>query len=243
MFWDRWNLGRKTTFLMTILMVDGILLGMGIAMFRYQGIDKHLLQKHQTVPMAVVHPGAEEKVVALTFDDGPHETYTLQLLDGLQKRGVKVTFFLMGQNISGNEALVRRMQQEGHLIGNHSYRHIPLTKAAEDMVCEAVEHTEQIIENITGNRPKYLRPPYGDWNENLECRLNLTTVFWSVDSLDWKLQNKARIVNLVENKVRNGDIILMHDIFPESVEAALEIIDQLTAEGYQFVTVDELLID
>ena len=135
------------------------------------------------------------------------------------------------------------MQQEGHLIGNHSYRHIPLTKAAEDMVCEAVEHTEQIIENITGNRPKYLRPPYGDWNENLECRLNLTTVFWSVDSLDWKLQNKARIVNLVENKVRNGDIILMHDIFPESVEAALEIIDQLTAEGYQFVTVDELLID
>ena len=111
------------------------------------------------------------------------------------------------------------------------------------MVCEAVEHTEQIIENITGNRPKYLRPPYGDWNENLECRLNLTTVFWSVDSLDWKLQNKARIVNLVENKVRNGDIILMHDIFPESVEAALEIIDQLTAEGYQFVTVDELLID
>ena len=71
----------------------------------------------------------------------------------------------------------------------------------------------------------------------------MTTVFWSVDSLDWKLQNTARIVNLVENKVRNGDIILMHDIFPESVEAALEIIDQLTAEGYRFVTVDELLID
>lgn len=243
MFWDRWKLKRKITLLMAVLMADGILLGTGIGMIRYRGNDNRFPQKHQTVPMAAVHPGAEEKIVALTFDDGPHETYTVQLLDGLQKRGVKATFFLMGQNISGNEDLVLRMQQEGHLIGNHSYRHIPLTKAAEDMVCEAVEHTEQIIENITGNRPKYLRPPYGDWNENLECRLDLTTVFWSVDSLDWKLQNTARIVNLVENKVRNGDIILMHDIFPESVEAALEIIDQLTAEGYRFVTVDELLID
>lgn len=149
----------------------------------------------------------------------------------------------MGQNISGNEELVLRMQKDGHLIGNHSYRHIQLTKAGEDNVCDAVEQTEKIIENITGCRPKYLRPPYGDWNENLECRLDLTTVFWSVDSLDWKLQNTKQIVNQVEKKVGNGDIILMHDIFPESITAALEIIDHLKAKGYQFVTVEELLID
>lgn len=181
--------------------------------------------------------------IALTFDDGPHSVHTKNLLDGLEKRGVKATFFLMGENIEGNEALVQRMQEEGHLIGNHSYRHIQLTKAGEEAVCNAVEQTEEIIAEITGFRPEYLRPPYGDWNESLECQLDLIPVFWSLDSLDWKLQNTAQIVKKVTGKVQSGDIILMHDIFPASVDAALQIIDQLQAEGYTFVTVDELLID
>lgn len=184
-----------------------------------------------------------QKVVALTFDDGPHEKYTVQLLDGLKERGVRATFFLMGQNIEGKEALVLRMKQEGHLIGNHSYQHIQLTKAGESTVCEAVERTGDIIEKITGERPQYLRPPYGDWNDNLECRLDMTTVFWSVDSLDWKLKNVDEIVSNVEKKIGNGDIVLMHDIFPTSVEAALRLVDRLTEKGYQFVTVEELLID
>lgn len=185
----------------------------------------------------------EQKVVALTFDDGPHKVHTKALLDGLKERGVKVTFFLMGQSIEGNEELVDRMKAEGHLIGNHSYRHVPLTKAGEEAVCNAVEETELMIERITGSRPQYLRPPYGDWNENLECRLDLTTVFWSVDSLDWKLQDAGKIVENVEKKVKSGDIVLMHDIFPASVEAALELVDQLSLQGYEFVTVEELLID
>lgn len=184
-----------------------------------------------------------EKLIALTFDDGPHKTCTPKLLDGLKERGVHATFFLMGENIAGNEGLVRRMQEEGHLIGNHSYRHIQLTKAGEDAVCQAVEQTEEIIGDITGSRPQYLRPPYGDWNESLECRMNLTTVFWSVDSLDWKLKNTPGIVRRVEKDVKEGDIILMHDIFPTSVDAALQLIDRLQEKGYRFVTVDEMLID
>ena len=182
-------------------------------------------------------------MVALTFDDGPHAIHTKALLDGLKERGVKVTFFLMGQSIEGNEELVDRMKAEGHLIGNHSYRHIPLTKAGEEAVCNAVEETELLIEEITGARPQYLRPPYGDWNENLECRLDLTTVFWSVDSLDWKLQDAGKIVENVEKRIKSGDIVLMHDIFPTSVEAALELVDRLSLQGYEFVTVEELLID
>ena len=182
-------------------------------------------------------------VVALTFDDGPHSEYTARLLDGLKNRNVKATFFLMGQNIPGNEELVKRMQQEGHLIGNHSYRHIQLTTAGEQAVCQAVEKTEQMINEITGMRPQYLRPPYGDWNDALDSCTSLSPVFWSVDSLDWKLQNTDQIVRRVLDKVKNGDVILMHDIFPTSVEAALQIVDALQAEGYQFVTVDELLID
>ncbi len=135
------------------------------------------------------------------------------------------------------------MQQEGHLIGNHSYRHIQLTNAGEAAVCEAVEQTEEMIEEITGVRPQYLRPPYGDWNDRLECQVDMTTVFWTVDSLDWKLQNTNQIIRQVEKKLGDGDIILMHDIFPTSVEAALELVDRLQEEGYSFVTVEELLID
>lgn len=181
--------------------------------------------------------------IALTFDDGPHPVQTKRLLDGLRERKVKATFFLMGQNIEGNEEVVKQMQNDGHLIGNHSYRHVQLTKAGESAVCEAIEQTERIISEITGERPEYLRPPYGDWNESLECRLELTPVFWSVDSLDWKLQNTEKIVDKVLKNIEDGDIVLMHDIFPTSVDAALRIIDELQEQGYTFVTVEELMID
>ena len=181
--------------------------------------------------------------VALTFDDGPHQTCTPALLNGLKQREVKATFFLMGENIAGKEPLVQRMQAEGHLIGNHGYRHIQMTKEEAEQACADIEQTEKLIQSITGKRPEYLRPPYGDWNEQLECRVNLTTVLWNVDSLDWKFQNTKRIVRRVEKDVKDGDIILMHDIFPTSVEAALQIVDDLQAQGYEFVTVEELLVD
>ena len=187
--------------------------------------------------------GADMKFVALTFDDGPDRECTVRLLDGLRERGVHVTFFLMGENIEGNEDVVKRMSDEGHLIGNHSYKHVQLTKAGVDQVCQAVERTSSIIEEITGERPRYLRPPYGDWNEDLECRMDMETVLWSVDSLDWKLRSREKIVRRVLKDVEDGDIILMHDIFPSSVTAALDIVDRLREQGYTFVTVNELLID
>lgn len=186
---------------------------------------------------------AERKTIALTFDDGPHATWTPKLLDGLKERGVKVTFFLMGENIEGNEEIVKRMAQEGHLIGNHSFRHEQLTKAGTDQVCESLEKTGELIRELTGVTPEYVRPPYGDWNEELECRTGLTTVLWNVDSLDWRYRNRSRIADKVCREAEDGDIILMHDIFSTSEEAALDIIDRLSGEGWQFVTVDELAVD
>ena len=183
------------------------------------------------------------KYIALTFDDGPNRKYTPILLDGLKERGVHATFFLMGKNIEGEEDIVKRMSEEGHLIGNHSYEHIQLTKAGAKAVCEAVEHTQQQIEAITGKRPEYIRPPYGDWNEELEEEIGMTPVLWSLDSLDWKLKDTGKIIHQVLKDVKDGDIILLHDIFPSSVEAALELIDILQKEGYDFVTADELLIE
>ncbi|MGL5434914.1 MAG: polysaccharide deacetylase family protein [Lachnospiraceae bacterium] len=231
---NRWKLKGRVALLVSILMLDGILLGgfAGVMQFR----------SGQTSAVAGADP-LDPKMIALTFDDGPHKIYTEELLDGLKERNARATFFLMGKNIEGNEALVKRMQDEGHLIGNHSYSHTNLTAKKEEEVCEDVEHTGQLIENIVGNKPQYLRPPYGEWNEKLECQLDLTTVFWTVDSLDWKLQNKQKIVNQVKKKANEESIILMHDIFPTSVEAALEIVDILQRQGYTFVTVDELLID
>ncbi len=194
-------------------------------------------------------PGAGEEqapfagYLALTFDDGPKRGSTDDLLDGLKARGVKATFFLMGQNIEGNEDLVLRMRDEGHLVGNHSYRHMQLTKEGAEAVCRAVDETSRLIEGITGRPPQYIRPPYGDWSEELEDRVDMTAVLWSVDSLDWKLRDRQKIVSRVMRQVKDGDIILMHDIFPTSVEAALELIDRLGSQGYTFVTVDELLIE
>lgn len=183
------------------------------------------------------------KYIALTFDDGPSRKYTPILLDGLKERGVHATFFLMGKNIEGEEDIVKRMSEEGHLIGNHSYEHIQLTKAGAKAVCEAVEHTQEQIEAITGKRPEYIRPPYGDWNEELEEEIGMTPVLWSLDSLDWKLKDTGKIIRQVLKDVKDGDIILLHDIFLSSVEAALELIDILQKEGYVFVTADELLIE
>lgn len=185
----------------------------------------------------------QPKYVALTFDDGPSRKCTPVLLDGLKERDVHATFFLMGKNIEGNEDIVKRMSDEGHLIGNHSYEHIQLTKAGPEAVCEAVEHTQKQIEAITGKRPEYIRPPYGDWNEELEEEIGMTPVLWSVDSLDWKLKDTGKILRRVLKDVKDGDIILLHDIFSSSVEAALELIDILQKEGYVFVTADELLIE
>ncbi|MCD8084492.1 MAG: polysaccharide deacetylase family protein [Clostridiales bacterium] len=228
---ERWGIRTRAALLFAILLLDGALLGAAAGAVSAREVRK------------TVHVSAQVKPVALTFDDGPDPQWTPLLLDGLAARGVRVSFFLMGQHIEGNEDLVARMHQEGHLIGNHSYRHIQLTKAGEEAVLEAVERTQELVEEITGDRPQYLRPPYGDWNESLEEQVDLSTVLWSVDSLDWKLKDTSRIVSRVLADVEPGDIILMHDIFRTSVLAAFEIIDRLEAEGYVFVTVDELRID
>lgn len=238
---------RQSRLLLAVVLLDGALLG-AFAGLVNAGAGNPSAADVQPEPARQASSDEDavlpyDKVIALTFDDGPHQQWTAKLLDGLKARDVKASFFLMGENIAGKEDLVRRMQADGHLIGNHSFRHIPLTKASTETVCQVVEDTERLIEEITGARPQYLRPPYGDWNEDLECRMNLTTVLWTLDSLDWKLRNTDAIVRRVEQSVKNGDIILMHDVFSTSVEAALLLIDHLQAQGYHFVTVDELVID
>ena len=185
----------------------------------------------------------EHPKIALTFDDGPHPVYTPKLLDGLKERGIHATFFLIGKNIEGNEALVNRIQEEGHLIGSHTYNHVQLNKLSESKARDEVLKGCNKIYETTGTYSSFVRPPYGSWKKNLDFCITMIPVSWNVDSLDWKTQNTEKIVKRVVKDVGEGDIILMHDIFDTSVEAALQIVDTLTEEGYQFVTVDELLLE
>lgn len=181
--------------------------------------------------------------VALTFDDGPHPVYTPQLLDGLNERGVHATFFVVGKNILGNEALLKRMETEGHLIGNHTYSHVKLSELDIARACAEVEKTNALICEVTGKEPEFIRPPFGEWKKAMECSFEMIPVLWDVDPLDWTTKNTALVVERVLKDTKPGDIILLHDYYQSSVDAALEIVDALTERGYKFVTVDELILE
>lgn len=184
-----------------------------------------------------------ENVVAITFDDGPRRSTTVRLLDGLKELDVKATFFVMGKNIVGNEDIIKRMYDEGHLIGNHTYSHIDLCSVCHDNAVEEIEKTNNLIYDITGYTPKYIRPPFGAYSDKLQLEINMTPILWSVDPNDWNTTDAYGVVRSVVKNVKSGDIILLHDFYDSSVTAALEIIKQLKAKGYIFVTADQIILD
>lgn len=187
--------------------------------------------------------GSEAKRIALTFDDGPHPRYTEELLDGLAERNVKATFFLLGENIEGREEIVRRMSEEGHLIGNHTFYHVDITKLSQEEACTEIRAASEKITALTGQPVEYVRPPFGNWNKELECDMMMIPVFWTLDTRDWTTSNADAIVQKVVTTAEENDIILMHDSYDSTVQAALRIVDLLTAEGYEFVTADELILE
>ena len=186
---------------------------------------------------------AEKKKVAITFDDGPNPDYTPDLLKGLKERGVSATFFLLGKEVEKYPELVEQMHAEGHLIGTHSYEHVNLCNLTDEKAIEQVDKTNALIEKITGERPQFIRPPYGCWKKNLDYKTSMIEVLWDVDPLDWKTGNSDVVVSRVLKNVEEGDIILLHDASASSVKAALSIIDKLQEDGYLFVTVDEIVLE
>ena len=184
---------------------------------------------------------AETKYIALTFDDGPRLGTTDLLLDGLRERGVSATFFLVGEQAQANPELVRRMQAEGHQVGNHTWSHVRLEGAASGVIAEEVGKTEALLSELLGGSGYWLRPPYGLITPGTEGQITVPMVKWSVDPRDWESRDTAKVVQAVLQSAEPNSIILLHDIYPTSVEAALQVVDTLQAEGYWFVTVEELL--
>lgn len=185
----------------------------------------------------------EKKKIALTFDDGPHPSYTEQLLDGLKERGVVVSFFVTGEHAKLHPDIIRRMHDEGHLIGNHTYSHMQLTAENKDRFEKELVATNKVLEELIEEEIVYVRPPYGCWDKSLEKELNMIPVLWSIDPLDWCSKDASCIAEKIIDKAGENEIILMHDYYQSSVTAALEVVDELLDEGYTFVTVDELLFD
>ena len=181
------------------------------------------------------------KYVALTFDDGPRTSTTSRLLDGLALREIQATFFLVGDRIQGQEALVRRMAEDGHQIGVHSYDHSCISDLSRGDFDLQVGRTRGVLSAVLGSGDFWLRPPYGIIDDAGLRWAGSPVVLWSVDPEDWKDQDTGRVVGSVLSHVEDGSIILLHDIYDSSVDAALQIADALSGQGYCFVTVEQLL--
>ena len=180
--------------------------------------------------------------IALTFDDGPHPIYTPELLAGLKERGVVATFFVTGANASLYPELIEQMEKDGHVVGNHTYHHVQLSSVGEKIFLQELHETNRVLEGILEEEVSYVRPPFGDWKKSLEQEIDMLPVLWDIDPLDWCSGNTSQIVKKVVDNVEDNSIILMHDEYATSVKAAFEIIDKLKAEGYEFVTVEHILL-
>jgi polysaccharide deacetylase family sporulation protein PdaB len=193
-----------------------------------------------------------QKIVALTFDDGPNPPYTGEILDILKEYKVPATFFIIGKNAEKHPELVRRIFAEGHEIGNHTYNHIDLLKANQQTIIEEIDRTNNVIRTITGQAPRVVRPPHGFRDSvvmEVMAERKLKVVEWSVASRDWTNPGADVIASRTLGKVKSGSVILLHDgdgvearaSRAQTVEATRVIIRELLAQGYRFVTVNEIL--
>lgn len=186
---------------------------------------------------------ADKNKVAITFDDGPNPEYTVELLEGLQKRGVKATFFVLGAEVEKYPDIVKKIDDGGHLIGVHSYEHVNFGQIGDEAAIEQIEKTQDAIHNVTGKYAGYIRPPYGCWKKSLDVEVPLIEVLWDIDPLDWATKDADTVVQRILKGVPEGCIILLHDASQSSVQAAFSVIDILQQENYEFVTVEDLLLE
>lgn len=181
-----------------------------------------------------------KKAVALTFDDGPGN-FTEKLISGLNERGAKATFYMLGNCVSEYPEVLPMMVEGGHQLGNHTYDHQDITAISAKKVEEQITTTDNAIFDACGQRSTAFRPPYGNYTDDIAKTVDKTFSMWSLDTIDWQLRDADAIKKYIVSNCKDGDIILLHDIYEESVDGALSAVDELQKKGYVFVTMDELL--
>ncbi|MBO6267845.1 MAG: polysaccharide deacetylase family protein, partial [Clostridium sp.] len=179
-------------------------------------------------------------MVALTFDDGPYAKVGNRIMDCAALYNAKVTFYVVGDRVNTYASEMRRMVNEGHEVGNHTMNHKILTKLGAGEIASQIEKCNQAVQNVTGIRPRTVRLPGGGKNSTVLANISQPIILWNLDTLDWKHRNAATSVQKVLSSVKDGDVILMHELYTASADAACQLIPELTARGYQLVTVSEL---
>lgn len=180
------------------------------------------------------------KYIALTFDDGPNPKTTPRLLDILKKEWIHATFYQLGQNIDRYPEVTKRLVEEWHEVGSHSYSHVLFTKLGEKWMQEEIYKTDQAIYKATGTYPRTIRHPYGAISPSVLPVWHMPSILWDIDPYDWKTRNVAKNITAVKN-VQAGDIILYHDIYDSTIDSIPTIIKDLKSRGFTFVTISELL--
>lgn len=182
-----------------------------------------------------------EKIVALTYDDGPSEISTAALLEILDKHDAHATFFVNGNHALENKELITAIVEQGSEIGNHTLDHVWLTKVDEAEAMRQVIGNEHLLRFLSGQEGvMLLRPPYGDINQEILDQFNLPIVLWSADSRDWEVKNVERIIANVLSEIEDGGIIIMHDGYRTTVEATDELLKILREQNYKVVSVSEM---
>ncbi|MCR5685643.1 MAG: polysaccharide deacetylase family protein [Lachnospiraceae bacterium] len=194
----------------------------------------------ESVNVVVEERPSNYKKIALTFDDGPG-SYSDELLDYLKEKGIHVTYFLIGNQVSKYSKQVKRMYEEGHELGNHSFTHPQLTKLSGKGVREELQKTDDAIFKAAGAHPTVCRPPYGATNATVLANIDYPVILWNIDTLDWKYRDADYVAEQVYNGAKDGNIILVHEIHRTTIDGVKIAVDKLLKEGWQFCTVTELL--
>lgn len=182
-----------------------------------------------------------DKVVALTFDDGPNKKYTPEILKILTQYHARATFFAVGYNVTKYPDVLKQIAEQGSEVGNHTQMHGSLTAVTPEAAAASVEALQVSVEAVIGSRPVLMRPPGGHITDALAEQIGLPVILWDVDPQDWRRRNAQKIASHIINNVRSGDIVLLHDIYQSTVDAMPIVLKELSAQGYEFVTVSELL--
>lgn len=181
----------------------------------------------------------ETKLVAFTFDDGPSK-YTLDIANILEEYNASATFFEVGYNIKAHPEITKELSERGFEIANHTTDHSKLTKLTEAKYLSKINDNNALFKELTGKDMPYLRPPYGSYNDKIKAKAGVPIVTWSLDTRDWESRNKDKVIEMVINNIKEGDIILFHDLYESTRDAVKELMPLLKEQGYQAVSVGEL---